>query len=294
MLVAVTGATGLVGRYLVRRLLADGHRVRAWCRPSSDRSDMTDAIDWRPGQLADPAVAPLVDGADAVVHAAVDWTDRHGDVLAFLDVNFMGSVRLMEAARRAGVCRFVYVASCAVHDVILPDRPLDETHPLWPTSHYGAHKAALEKFVHSYGLGGGWAVCSLRPTGIYGLDHPPARSKYYDLVGTVLRGEPVASPRGGKEVHAADVARAASLLLTADAGRVAGQAFNCYDRYVAEQDVARIAQELTGSPSRIEPLNRGPKNQIETGRLRALGMAFGGEPLLRQTVAELLAAHRRG
>ncbi len=52
--------------------------------------------------------------------------------------------------------RFVFISTCAVHDVILADRPLDEAHPLWPKSHYGAHKAALEKFVHSYGLGQGW------------------------------------------------------------------------------------------------------------------------------------------
>jgi nucleoside-diphosphate-sugar epimerase len=49
-----------------------------------------------------------------------------------------------------------------VHDVILQDRPLDEAHPLWPKSHYGAHKAAIEKFVHSFGLGEGYAICSLR------------------------------------------------------------------------------------------------------------------------------------
>ena len=45
------------------------------------------------------------------------------------------------------VRRFVFIATCAVHDVILSDRPLDEAHPLWPKSHYGAHKAAIEKFV---------------------------------------------------------------------------------------------------------------------------------------------------
>ena len=42
----------------------------------------------------------------------------------------------------------------------------------------------------------------------------------------------------------------------------------------------------------LEDLNRGPKNQIVTDKLRALGMTFGGEPLLRQTVAELIEAHR--
>ena len=73
------------------------------------------------------------------------------------------------------------------------------------------------------------------------------------------------SQKGGKEVHAADVAQAIELLLNADAKKIAGQAFNCYDCYVAEQEVARIAKELTGSRSEVADLNRGPKNQIETG-----------------------------
>jgi nucleoside-diphosphate-sugar epimerase len=174
--------------------------------------------------------------------------------------------------------------------VILGNRPLDEAHPLWPTGHYGAHKAALESFVHSLGLGKGWPICAVRPTGIYGLAHPARASRWYDLVGQVMRGEPVTSPRGGKEVHALDVARAIELLLTADARAIAGQSFNCYDRYIAEQEVARLAKELTGSRSEIAELNRGPKNQIETGKIRTLGMSFGGEALLRRTVQELVEA----
>src|SRR4029077_6264714 len=107
-----------------------------------------------------------------------------------------------------------------VHDVILDDRLLDETHPLWPASHYGAPKAALEAFVHSYGLGQSWPICALRPTGIYGLTHPPSSSRWFDLVGRVLRGERIESIKGGKEVHAHDVARAVLVLLTAEAQKV--------------------------------------------------------------------------
>jgi nucleoside-diphosphate-sugar epimerase len=250
--------------------------------------------------MDDAATAALVRGADAVVHAAVQWEGprnrgrgSHGVADAFLGVNLSGSLRLFQAAFEAGVPRFVFVSTCAVHEVILDDRPLDEAHPLWPTTHYGAHKAALEAFVHSYGLGQGWPICALRPTGIYGLAHPPRDSRWFDLVGQVLRGEPVATPKGGKEVHAADVARAAELLLTTEPKAVAGQSFNCCDLYVAEEHVARIAQELTGSPSEVASLNRGPKHQIDTKKIRALGMTFGGEPLLRRTVAELVEAHRR-
>jgi nucleoside-diphosphate-sugar epimerase len=205
----------------------------------------------------------------------------------------MGSLRLFQTARAAGVPRFIFISTCAVHEVILDDRPLDETHPLWPTRPYGAHKAALEKFVHSYGFGEGWPICSLRPTGIYGLAHPAPQSRWFDLVGQLLRGEPIASSTGGKEVHASDVARAAALLLTVEADRIAGQSFNCYDRYISEQEVAGIAKELSGSRSSIADLNKGPKHQIVTDKIRGLGMTFGGARLLRQTVAELLQAHRQ-
>jgi len=302
--IAVTGATGFVGRYLVRHLAQAGHRLRCWHRAGSDRGgfeDVAAAVEWLPGELGDPAATrQLASGADAVVHAAVQWQGprnrgrgSHGAPDGFLGINLTGSLQLFQAAFEAGVPRFVFVSTCAVHEVILDDRPLDETHPLWPTSHYGAHKAALEAFVHSFGLGHGWSICALRPTGIYGLSHPPQQSRWYDLVGQVLSGAPIATPKGGKEVHAADVAGAIELLLNADATTVAGQVFNCCDSYVAEQEVARIAKELAGSPSTIADLNRGPKHQIDTRRLRALGMTFGGETLLRRTVQELVEAHHQ-
>jgi nucleoside-diphosphate-sugar epimerase len=305
MLIALTGATGFLGRYLVRHFAEQGHRLRCWYRPTSDRSgklDSPEQIEWLLGSLGDPsATERLVRGADAVVHAAVQWPGpRHSpsraqgqtDLETFLQTNLMGSLRLFQAARSAGVARFIFISTCAVHEMILDDRPLDETHPLWPTRPYGAHKAALEKFVHSYGFGEGWPICALRPTGIYGLAHPAAHSRWFDLVGRVLRGEAIASSIGGKEVHAADVAKAVALLLTAEERLIAGQTFNCYDRYISEQEVARIARELSGSSSTIADLNKGPKHQIVTDKIRRLGMTFGGEPLLRRTVAELIQAHR--
>jgi nucleoside-diphosphate-sugar epimerase len=301
--IALTGATGLLGRYIVSHLAGAGHRLRCWYRQGSDRrgfNDVAEAVEWLPGELGDPtATRLLVSGADAVVHGAVEWlgprnrgAGSHGDADPFFGINLTGSLQLFQAAFEAGVRRFVFISTCAVHDVILADRPLDETHPLWPASHYGAHKSALEAFVHSYGLGHGWPICALRPTGIYGLAHPPPNSRWFDLVGQVLRGEHIEAPGGGKEVHAADVARAVDLLLGVDVKLIAGQSFNCYDIYVAEEQVARIAKELTGSASVISDVNRGPKHQIDTAKIRKLGMTFGGNDLLRRTVQQLVEAER--
>ena len=297
MHVAVTGATGFLGRYIVNHLLDEGHTCRCWYRPASDRGGFQgsrEPIEWLRGDLGEAGAAgTLVNGVDAVVHAALDrpgagFGGAEGDLLAFVQTNLIGSLRLMQAARQAGVSRFVFISTCAVHDVILDDRPLDETHPLWPASHYGAHKAAIEKFVHSFGLRDGYAICALRPTGIYGLARPVERSRWFELIQNVKAGKPIRSAAGGKEVHAADVARAVGVLLNAE--NVAGQAFNCCDGYVAEQEVAEIAKEMTGSSSEIAQLNRGPKHQIATDKLRTLGVSFGGRPLLVRTIQEMLEA----
>lgn len=299
MYIAVTGATGFLGRYIVNHLLAQGDWCRCWRRPTSDCGgfeDKGEGIEWVAGDLAEPdSMADLVRGCDAVVHAALDrpgagFRGAEGDLATFVERNVLGSIRLIETARAAGASRFVFISTCAVHEVILPDRKLDEAHPLWPTSHYGAYKAAVEKFVHSYGLGHGYNICSLRPTGIYGIARPATKSRWYDLVQAVARGEPISSPRGGKEVHAADVARAVGILLRAEG--TAGQAYNCYDQYIAEQDVALTAKKITGSRGEIALLNKGPKNQIDTSKLRALGMTFGGAARLEETVRQLLADSR--
>lgn len=295
MRVAITGATGFLGRYIVRQLTGSAHTCRCWYRPASDRGGfegLEESLQWVAGDLSNEAsMHDLVSGVDAVVHAALDrpgsgFRGAEGDLPAFVERNVLGTIRLIEAARTARVARFVFISTCAVHEVVLDDRALDEAHPLWSTSHYGAHKAAIEKFVHSYGLGDGFDICSLRPTGIYGVARPVAQSKWYELVQAVKRGESIAGPTGGKEVHAADVAKAVEILLNADG--IAGQAYNCYDMYIAEQDVAAIAKQISGSSSRIKRSNKGPKHQIDTSKLRALGMEFGGRTMLETTVRQML------
>lgn len=298
MQVALTGATGFVGRYIANQLVAQGHTLRCWYRTSSDRGGVEShgSLEWVPGDLGHSTSAHrLVAGCDAVVHAALYHPDGgfrggEGDLLEFAEKNILGTLQLIEAARQAGAGRFIFISTCAVHEKILDDRPLDETHPLWPMSHYGAHKAALEQFVYSYGLGEGYPICALRPTGVYGLARPARRSKWFELISSVVHGETVDCQRGGKEVHARDVARAVDLLLRADG--IEGQAYNCCDRYISEHEVATIAKRISGSSSEIQGQRPEPKHQIQTGKLQALGMAFGGSTLLEATIAELIDAAR--
>jgi nucleoside-diphosphate-sugar epimerase len=297
MRIAVTGATGFLGHHIVSHLASQGHACRCWYRPSSDRGGfeaVEQQVEWVPGELGDPqAGTRLVEGCDAVIHAALyhpsgGFRGDEGNVLEFVEKNVLGTLQLIEAARQAGAGRFVFISTCAVHEKILDDRPLDETHPTWAASVYGAHKAAIEQFVHSYGFGRGYPICALRPTGIYGIARPVQESKWYDLVQAVAQGRAVECHRGGKEVHAADVARAVEILLTAEG--IAGHAYNCCDRYVSDYEVATITKHLSGSPSEIRGGPTSPKHQIGTDKLRALGMDFGGQRLLEQTIRQLLDA----
>ncbi len=297
MKVAVTGGTGFLGRYILRRLLEDQHGVKAWRRPGSDLygfSAISPHVEWVQGGLGDARSAvELVKGCDALVHAALyrpgaGFRGTEGDVVEFAQKNIIGTLQLIDAARHADVSRVVIISSCAVHEVILADRPLDEDHPTTPASHYGAHKAAIEQFVHSYGFGYGYPICALRPTGIYGVAAHPEDSKWYNLVRDILQGRQVTAQGGGKEVHASDVAAAVSVLL--EAPGVAGQVYNCCDMYISNYRVAQLAKEITGSGAHINGKPSKPKHQISTGKLRSLGMEFGGEKLLRDTLAHLASA----
>lgn len=297
MKIAVTGATGFLGRYLLKEFLGFGFGCRCWYRPGSNRPSQhstEDRLEWLPGSLQDPtSYSSLVEGCDAVVHAALDrpgerFIGSEGDILHFVETNLVGTIRLIETARSAHVSRFIFISTCAVYDQILDDRPLDEAHPLWPASHYGAHKAAIEAFIHSYGFGYGYPICSLRPTGIYGLAEPIAKSKWFGLVRDVVEGRKVICTHGGKEVHARDVARAAAILLTADESQITGHCFNCYDLYVSDFEVAAIAKAISGSSSVIEGRPTQPKHQIDTTRIRKLGMTFSGREALDNTIEQLV------
>ena len=256
---------------------------------------MADSVEWIEGCLTDKASSQaLVDGCDVVVHSALHRSGRSfregagSDVVEFARQNILGTLELIEAAIAANVKRFIFVSTCAVHEKILDDRPLDETHPLWAYTHYGAHKAAIEKFVHSYGYGQHFPICAIRPTGIYGVADPVSDSKWYSLVQSVAAGEAVNVQGGGKEVNVADVAKGIQVLMNADESAITGESFACYDRYISQHEVATIAKRLSGSKAKIIGEPTTPKHEIETGKIRGLGMQFGGTKLLENTIGRLI------
>lgn len=296
MTVAVTGATGTVGRFIVKRLIDAGMRVRAWRRPSSDLRGLSEEIEWIDGDLASPdAAAALVEGADMLVHAALDhlpgrYRGGEGDDLAAnLRTNVGGSLALLATARKAGVKRAVVFSSRAVFGASVPG-PIADDAPVAPDTHYGASKAALEAFVKSFAREG-WPIAALRPTGIYGLVAPAERSKWFALVKRALRGEPVEA-RSGTEVHGDDVAESAWRLLTADAEKVAGRAFNCSDIVVSTRDIVAEVQRIAGVVGPLPAESPAPGGVMRSDALKVLGVAFGGRARFEKTIVELVEAVR--
>ena len=299
MRIAVTGATGLLGRFLVTRLIEGGAAVRAWRRPSSDLRGLPTELEWLEGSLADSGSAEaLVHGADALIHAALDhvhgrYRGGEGDDLAgFLRTNIGESLALLATARDAGVKRCIVLSSRAVFDGRTQSGLIGDDDPLAPASHYGAAKTALEAFVQSFGRGDGWAICALRPTGVYGFVDPVERSKWFDLVQMALKGE-MAPVRAGTEVHGRDVAESVWRLMQAPEDQIAGRSFNCSDLVVSTRDIVATVQRLTGAPGPLPDEAPRPANIMNCPGLNALGVRFGGKPLFERTIAELVEAARR-
>jgi nucleoside-diphosphate-sugar epimerase len=298
MIVAITGATGYVGRFVVAELQQHSVTVRALARPTTNRFGFGQPIDWIGGDLsANAALADLVRGADAVIHLAFEhvpnrYRGGEGDNLpAWLEANVNGSLRLLLAARDAQVKQFVFLSSRAVFSQTEPGRVLDEAHPTSPDTHYGAYKVAVEAFMRSFAQVEGMHTVSIRATGVYGLTWPVERSKWWALVNGVLRDEVPVTARGGTEVHGADVARVIWALLKQS--NPVSDIVHMSDLYVTERQIIERVRHLVNRPGALptEPVGV-PQNVLVCRRLAELGIALGGQPLLEATIAELVRAAR--
>lgn len=298
MLVAITGASGFIGSYTVRALAAAGHTVRAMVRRSSRRDHIAEHVaQWCEGDAADPqALAALVAGAEVVIHNAVDWDALDRSPVTHFEKNLTGSLRLLEAARVAGAEQFLFVSSVAVYDQILQDRTLDEAHPTWPASLYGAYKASVEPFLKAYHTTYGLNTSAWRPAAVYGVDPALKQSQWYDLIDTARKGARIEISAGGKITHVQDVADALTLAIGDPS--VSGEFYNLVDCYMYWQVAAEYAKELAGSSAEIiDRKGSGPKNQFDTKKAVEFFNRHGnsialrrGHEGVRQYVAELLKA----
>lgn len=193
----VTGATGFIGRYLVRALTARGARVRALVRATSDTTGLD--VERAVGDLGDPeSLARAADGADVVFHLAsllkVPWK------AAFETVNVAGTAHV---ARAAGPARLVVVSSLAAAGPVT-GAPRREGDPPRPVSRYGRVKRAAEQAAVAEATG---AVTLVRPPMVFGAGDRGA----LPLFRGVARGWHVLPTRRAAHiglVHAADLADA--------------------------------------------------------------------------------------
>jgi nucleoside-diphosphate-sugar epimerase len=285
MLVALTGASGFIGSYTARALHRAGHTVRALVRPTSRRDHIEGVVtEWREGDTADPqAAAGLVAGVDAVIHNAADWDALERSPASHFEHNVLASLRLLEAARQARVEQFAFVSSVAVYHEILGDRALDENHPTWPSSLYGAYKASVEPFLKAYHVEHGMNTSAWRPAAVYGVDPNLKASQWYDLIDRARTGGTIDTPAGGKITHVQDVADA--LTLAVGDAQVAGQFYNLVDRYMYWQQAAEFAKEISGSGATVDRKGPGAKNTFDTRKAVAFFDRHGNAVALRRGVA---------
>jgi nucleoside-diphosphate-sugar epimerase len=214
--VLITGAAGLLGRFVVAEMLAHGYEVRGF-----DRRAGAALIDSHVADVTDPmAVAKAVDGMDVVLHIAAVPNIWSGDGHTIMRVNTLGTYAVLDAAEKAGIGRVVFCSSDSVagytvrEGFMLPPRyvPVDLNHPLLATDPYAVSKILGEDLVRAYSMRR-MAVVALRTVFV----------AYPEMAGEIIarakdpdnyRGPAVGGPSsaGGGPLHhhidARDVARA--------------------------------------------------------------------------------------
>ncbi|MGR3463725.1 NAD-dependent epimerase/dehydratase family protein [Limimaricola sp.] len=264
MKVALTGASGLVGRFLLRGLAVRGHEVVALGRRP------VEGVAHRPWALGE--AAPL-SGCEALVHAGFShvagrYRGGEGDnPEGFVAANRDGSLRLFEAARSAGLSRTVFLSSRAVHDGHPPGTDLAEDLPPRPVTLYGEVKWAAEQGLAAL-AGPGFATASLRATGIYG---PGPDHKWRGLFAAYAAGETIA-PRVATELHGDDLAAAVALLLKAPETALAPRSFNASDILLDRRDLLERVARITGRGGTLpERADAARVSVLRCDRLRGLG-----------------------
>jgi nucleoside-diphosphate-sugar epimerase len=281
MRIALTGASGYTGGRLLETLRGRGDEVRVLARASSASAERlrSTASAVVPGDLADEgAIDALVAGCDAVLHvAAVYRTAGHPDEY-YREVNVLGTQRLLEAAARAGVRRFVHTSTVGVHgDVKHP--PADETAPFAPGDVYQRTKAEAEALALRYHRERGVPVAVVRPGAIYG----PLETRLLKLFRAIARGRYAVVGSGHSFYHPVYIDDLVQgFLLALDRPEAVGESFLvCGPRYVSQDELAALVAKHTGG--RVLPFHVPAWPLQAAGALvEALCVPFGIDPPLHR------------
>jgi UDP-glucose 4-epimerase len=215
----VTGGAGFIGSNLVALLVREGHEVTVLDDLSSGYRQNLDPypeVQFAEGDVRDAAlVRRCVEGVEVIFHlaASVGNTRSIEHPLEDSEINVLGTLKVLEAARHGGVRKVVFSSSAGIFGE-LKTLPIREDHPVEPDSPYGASKLGAEKLCLAYAkLYPQEAVC-LRYFNVYGVN------QRYDAYGNaipifahrLLRGEKVIIFGDGEQtrdfVNVRDVAAA--------------------------------------------------------------------------------------
>ncbi len=183
----VTGGAGFIGSSLARALIARGDRVRVIDNFSSGKranlADIADRIELVEGDILDEhALGRAIEGVELVFHhAAIPSVPKSmAEPIENHAANATGTLRVLEAARRARIRRLVYAASSAAYgdDPMLPKI---ETMLPAPISPYGGSKLAGEQYAQIYARAYGLETVCLRYFNVFGPRQDPA-SEYAAVI----------------------------------------------------------------------------------------------------------------
>lgn len=196
MRVLVTGAGGFIGSHLTERLVKEGYTVRAFVHYNSrgewgwlEESPLRKEIEVVAGDVRDyDIVRKAVEGSNIVFHLAalIGIPYSYVSPLAYIRTNVEGTYNVLQAAREAGVLRFVHTSTSEVYGTA-KYVPIDEEHPLQAQSPYAASKIAADQLALSFFRSYGLPVSVARPFNTFG-PRQSARAVIPTILTQVLSG----------------------------------------------------------------------------------------------------------
>jgi nucleoside-diphosphate-sugar epimerase len=245
--VLVTGANGFTGSYLCKHLSRQGDHVRGLVRRSSKLDLLKDSeIELAYADIADENSGRDLDaalkGVEVVYHVAATYRTEGVPRKYFWQVNVEGTRRLLDAAVRAGVQRFVHCSTVGVQGEI-KNPPATEETPFAPGDVYQESKSAGELLARKFFEENGLPGAVVRPVGIYG----PGDMRFLKLFRFIHNGKFRMLGSGRVLYHLTFVEDlVAGIALAGERAEAVGQVFTIGGReYTTLSElVARIAQAL--------------------------------------------------